>query len=119
MTETFYEGRDNRAFLELRKGETTIADLSAVSRWEVILTGRGVTLTLSSAVDTGVFTVVKESEVVTGGSTTLDLLQLDLGAVDWAAKGLAHGTYTARLIVYDLGHPDGLVWKSFPVALLP
>ena len=116
MIETFYQGRDNRAFLELTEGEATIADLSAVTRWEVVLSKTGVDVTLSSE-DAGVFAVVTEADVMTGGSATLQLLRLDIGAVDWTAKGLTLGTYSARLIVYDPGHTDGLVWGSFPVAL--
>ena len=115
--ETFYQGRDNRTFLELKEGAATIADLSAVTRWEVVLSKTGVSVTLSSATDAGVFAVVSEADLIAGGSATLHLLQLDIGAVDWAAKGLTFGTYTARLIVYDPSHSDGLVWTSFPVAL--
>jgi hypothetical protein len=95
----WWVGRDNPAVLTLYIDgrRASAAELSAITRWLLILSG-------------GASSVVVDSQSAPVGTFVLDApnarLEIDLSEI----SGLSAGRYRAQLISYDPAHDDGIVW---------
>jgi len=97
ITEVFYIGHDNTIDL-LLKADGEAVDLSDITRIKLIIG--------STEIDSN-----SESDVFTWTDTgTTGKVIVDLNEYSGT---LAAGAYTARLIVYDIVHTDGIVWGEF------
>ena len=94
IVETVYNGRDNTIDL-LLKDENGIADLSSVTRMDLVASGAW---TVSNS-DPSSFPI----QWVGTGQQGKVMLRL-------GDESLPVGTYTASLVVFDPSNPDGIVW---------
>jgi len=97
ITEVFYIGHDNTIDL-LLKADGEAQDLSEVTRMKLIIGSTEI----DSASESNVFLWTGTG---TTGKVIIDLKQY--------SGTLTAGAYMARLVVYDPGHPSGIVWGEF------
>lgn len=104
--ELIYSGRDNTIDLVLTADKVPV-DLAAVTRVTVAV---GAT-TVDSALNPSAFQW-PVSRTLNGKPVTAMLLK-------FGAVGLTAGDYRGRLTVYDIDHPNGLVWtETLPLTVV-
>jgi len=104
MIETVYLGRDNAIDLVLIADDAPVS-LAALSR-AVLQLGRTATID-SGVVGWGSGQPFDPTISGTYRGAPVEVLRLTLGA-----ESIPPGRYGARLVVYDAGHADGLVWSD-------
>lgn len=95
IEERIYLGRDNEAALQLLSDGAPI-DGAQVSRALLRLTRGAATIEVDSDATPGAF----------DWSRGLGILELKLGGVG----AITAGRYSARLVIFDVSHLNGLVW---------
>jgi hypothetical protein len=96
IEETVYLGRDNTIALKLSSDGITI-DHSSITRCQLLV---GVTL-----IDSNV------------APLWFDLTQADRLILKLGASSLVVGRYVAKLIIFDAGHSNGLMWGTFSLVV--
>lgn len=95
----FYPFRDNTVEWQLKDGDTPLPDHTAITREVLLLEKSGATVTIDSDSETTFFTEQADR---------IEMKAFNLSA--GKKTELVAGNYTARLVVYDVSNPNGLVW---------